>query len=168
MHEPLAFPLVVLVLTIVAGQLYISLLTLFRIKSMADFTALNATLAKLQATATALASYVDTLKNADDQSSVDAANTTAQGLETTLAALLPASLTVSPTSLSVTVGQPVSDSLSVSGGTSPYTYVASDTGLSVDSTGVVTGTVASAGESTITVSDSSSPVQTFTVTVTAS
>lgn len=76
-------------------------------------------------------------------------------------------LSVSPTTLSVTVGAAVTASLTASGGTGPYSFAASDSGLSVDASGNVTGTIAAAGASTITVSDSSSPVQEVTVPVTA-
>lgn len=79
----------------------------------------------------------------------------------------PADLTVSPAALAVTVGAAVNDTLSVSGGTVPYSFTAPD-GLVVDAGGGVTGSIAVAGTSSIGVADSSTPPLTATVEVTAS
>jgi hypothetical protein len=60
------------------------------------------------------------------------------------------------------VGQPYTGSLSISGGTAPYTVSASadvDNGVEIDSTGSVTGTPENAVETTftVTVTDSATP-----------
>ncbi len=77
------------------------------------------------------------------------------------------SLTVSPSSIAVAVGAAVNETLSVSGGTAPYSFTAPD-GIEVDTNGVVTGSVAAAGTSEIGVADSSTPPLTASVEVTAS
>lgn len=82
----------------------------------------------------------------------------------------PGTLTISPTSLAVSVGQPNSGSFSFSGGVAPYTVTpatSSDGGLAVDATGAYTGSVTTAGTSTLTiaVADSSVPPLTASLTV---
>lgn len=83
----------------------------------------------------------------------------------------PAKLTVEPTSLTTTAGQPLSGGFTATGGTAPYTFTAatsSDGGVSLDTAGAYSGTVAAAGTSTlqVNVSDSSTPPLTSAETVT--
>lgn len=80
----------------------------------------------------------------------------------------PVPLLVSPTSINGSVGQSLTDSLSVSGGTAPYSFSSSLGDVSVDSSGNVTGTPAAAETGSVTVTDSSSPALTADVPVTIS
>lgn len=64
----------------------------------------------------------------------------------------PAALAVTPTSLTLALGQPATGTLTASGGTAPYTFAASDTGLTVDASGNVGGSATEAS-STIAVTD---------------
>ena len=129
----------------------------------------TALLATLNATVGEVATYVGTLTSGVDDAAVEANNATIATIQSTLQGFLPvASLAVTPSSLSVTVGQPITDTLTVSGGTEPY--AASPTnGLSVSfsgATGTVSGDVATAGSSTFDVTDAAGG--SVTVTVTAS
>jgi hypothetical protein len=80
----------------------------------------------------------------------------------------PVALSVTPTSLTGAVGQAFSATLAPAGGLEPYSFSSSLADLSVDATGAVSGTPAAAETGTITVSDSSSPTQSATVSVSIS
>ena len=57
----------------------------------------------------------------------------------------PSTLTVSPASLLITLNQPFNETLSVSGGAAPYTFVSNLPGVEVDTNGGLTGTPTAIG-----------------------
>lgn len=63
---------------------------------MADFTAANTALAALQSTATEVVSAFNALKATDDQAGVDALTNGIDGVQTQLAALVPAPAAPAP------------------------------------------------------------------------
>lgn len=74
----------------------------------------------------------------------------------------PAAITIDTTGITVTTGQAVSQQVTASGGTGPLSFTpttSSDGGLSIDASGLITGTVAADGSSTlsVTVSDGGTP-----------
>jgi hypothetical protein len=75
-------------------------------------------------------------------------------------------LSVEPTSISSAVGAALSGTITASGGTAPYAFSSSLADVSVDASGTLTGTPAAAETGTITVTDSSTPPQTASVSVT--
>lgn len=77
----------------------------------------------------------------------------------------PSPLTVSPSSLSLAVGGAVSGALTASGGVAPYSFSSSLSDVTVDGAGNLGGTPAAAETGSITVTDSSSPAQSVTVSV---
>lgn len=95
-------------------------------------------------------------------------STQSNAMGTTILTVTPPPLTVTPTTLpSGTVGTPYSQTLAATGGTPPYTWSLAQgsslpTGLSLSSSGIISGTPTTAGTSTFAVSatDSGTPVQT--------
>jgi len=78
----------------------------------------------------------------------------------------PVALSVSPSSISSAVGAAITQSLSVTGGTSPYTFDSSLADVLVDTSGNVTGTPTAAETGDIVVGDSATPSNTVSVPVT--
>lgn len=74
-------------------------------------------------------------------------------------------LTVSPPSLSGAVGQLLAGTLSVTGGTAPYTFSSDLADVTVDGSGNYAGTPAAAENGTIRVNDSATPPGLFKVPV---
>ena len=77
----------------------------------------------------------------------------------------PAALTVSPTSISSAPGAGITQTLTVSGGTAPYTFASDLADVSVDGSGNVSGTPASPETGTITVSDAAGATAPVSVTI---
>ena len=77
----------------------------------------------------------------------------------------PAALAVNPTAITGAVGAAISTTLTVSGGTAPYAYASNLADVSVDASGVVTGTPAAAETGAITVTDASGAAVDVSVTV---
>lgn len=132
--------------------------------------ALKDSVAALETATANLTTAVNNIPNVSDDAA-EAAKIDAVVVQlNTLTAQLTADVTPPPPALVVpaqainaAVGAPVNSSLTATGGTPPYNFTSSDlpADLVVDSTGVVTGSVAVAGvtNSTIDVSDAGNPVQ---------
>jgi len=102
-----------------------------------------------------------------------AANTSAIEASTaSLTGATPQPLSVPAQAIDAAVGAAVASQLAASGGTPPYVFTAAtlSSGLSLDSTGLVIGSVATAGTytDTVTVADSAGATASGTVTTTAS
>jgi hypothetical protein len=105
-----------------------------------------------------------------DQAALDAAVAPLTAEIAALKAQLnpPVALSVSPASITGTAGTAITGTLSVTGGTAPYTFTSSLADISVDASGNLVGTPAAAEAGTITVTDSASTHATASVSVTIS
>ncbi len=80
----------------------------------------------------------------------------------------PSALSVSPASITGSVGAALTGTLSVTGGTAPYTFSSDLADVTVDNSGNYSGTPAAAENGTIRVNDSATPPGLFKVPVTIS
>jgi hypothetical protein len=142
---------------------------------MADFTAADAALASLQSTAAEVVTAFQAATANNDQPSVDSLTSGIQGVQTQLAELVPPPPSPAPgpfaianTSVSLSVGVADTVNLDVSGGTPPYSASGLPAGVTFDATdnALVADTTTTVGTSSVTISDSASPANTGTVTVT--
>jgi len=122
-------------------------------------TLINGIAAQIAA-AIAAAQGDDTQAVANVQAAVASMQSSSQGLAAAVASQTappPATITVSPTSFTGTVGQPFTGAVTASGGVAPYTYTATlPAGLSMDAGGNITGTYAT-GSGSVTATDSTTP-----------
>lgn len=148
-------------------QSAISLLN--NLKTALDTALANSNTSEIVATIQGISDHLGS--NTDALAAAVAANTPAAApapTPTPAPAPTPEPITVSPDAISGTAGQGVTATLSVSGGTSPYEFSSDLSDISVDASGNVSGTPAAAETGTITVTDSSSPALTASVSVTIS
>ena len=134
---------------------------------MADLTqAVSDLIATVTETQALVAGLQSQLAAATDTTAEQAAADTIEAQVAELKALqpppvvVPEALAVVPASVAGNVGVSLADTLVVSGGVAPYSFVSADlvnTGLAVDGAGNISGTPTLAGSYSVSVSDSSTP-----------
>lgn len=140
----------------------------------ANLAALQAVAAAITPAAAAVATYVGTLQNDQDDAALPPITAGLQTVLDQLKALVPtppAALAVSPDTATGAVGSAVSGSATISGGTAPYSATSDAPDISASVSGDTvnfSGSPAAAEVATITVSDSATPPATATVTLTIS
>ena len=111
----------------------------------------------------ALTDRVTALEAADS-----ALNNAATPPQSPPAPVTPSTLTITPATLSAAVGVASTDALTITGGVAPYTATGLPAGATFDGSNVDFDDTTVAGVSTVTISDSSTPALTATVSVTIS